>query len=241
MPFYSSLKIGNTPQILIDVGCSQLPMLYTQKHLKDAIKPINEKEHQHGLSVNQIKNLPELLENPIMILDSPSKPDSIIVVTSEIDTKNNPVFVSIKPNGKGRYLVEEMDSNFVTSVYGRNNFIDFFRKVLEEDKLLYCDKIKSQVMFERWGEQYSELTNNLDYNKIIHQSRNIVNTKTEEKSEKSAEKEKFTSEIIGNTPFRYIPKKRYRNVPIEAGRRIAEEFDKNGIKDKRGRHNHTYL
>ena len=29
-------------------------------------------------------------------------------------------------------------------------------------------------MFERWGEQYSELTNNLDFNIIIHQSRNIV-------------------------------------------------------------------
>ena len=33
---------------------------------------------------------------------------------------------------------------------------------------------KSQAMFERWGEQYSELTNNLDFNIIIHQSRNIV-------------------------------------------------------------------
>ena len=29
-------------------------------------------------------------------------------------------------------------------------------------------------MFERWGEQYSELTNTLDFNVIIHQSRNIV-------------------------------------------------------------------
>ena len=29
-------------------------------------------------------------------------------------------------------------------------------------------------MFERWGEQYSELTNNLDFNIIVHQSRNIV-------------------------------------------------------------------
>ena len=33
---------------------------------------------------------------------------------------------------------------------------------------------KSQAMFERWGEQYSELTNNLDFNIIVHQSRNIV-------------------------------------------------------------------
>ena len=32
-------------------------------------------------------------------------------------------------------------------------------------------------MFERWGEQYSELTNTLDFNIIIHQSRNIVKPK----------------------------------------------------------------
>ena len=29
-------------------------------------------------------------------------------------------------------------------------------------------------MFERWGEQYSELTNNLDFNIIVHQIHNIV-------------------------------------------------------------------
>lgn len=32
-------------------------------------------------------------------------------------------------------------------------------------------------MFERWGLQLSELTNTLDFNIIIHQSRNFVNTK----------------------------------------------------------------
>lgn len=42
--------------------------------------------------------------------------------------------------------------------------------------MLYWNKEKSQVMFERLGEQYSELTNNLDFGVIVHQSRNIVNT-----------------------------------------------------------------
>lgn len=30
-------------------------------------------------------------------------------------------------------------------------------------------------MLERWGEQYSKLTNNLDFNIIVHQIHNIVN------------------------------------------------------------------
>ncbi len=172
---FTTIKICDTPQILLDIGCEQLPMLYTQKHLKNAVKPLDEKEHQHGLTVEQIKKLPELLEAPVMVFDSISKKDSLVVVTSEFDTNDNPVVVSVKPNGKGRYEVEEINSNFVTSVYGRNNFIDFFQRTLAQDNVLYLNKNKSQEMFERWGEQYSELTNNLSSDIIIHQSKNIVN------------------------------------------------------------------
>lgn len=174
LPFYTSLKVCDTPQILLDVGCEQLPMLYTQKHLKNAILPPDEKNHRHGLEIEQIKRLPELLSYPVMIIDSPNRKDSIIVVTSEVDKSDNPIIASIKPNGKGRYEVENVSSNFITSVYGRNNFSEYFRRIVQSDNLLFCDKQKSQAMFERWGEQYSELTNNLDFNIIIHQSRNIV-------------------------------------------------------------------
>lgn len=174
LPFYTSLKVCDTPKILLDVGCEQLPMLYTQKHLRNAIKPIDEKNHQHGLSVEQIKKLPELLSSPAMVLDSPNRKDSLIVVTTELDTEDNPIIASIKPNGNGRYEIEEISSNFITSVYGRNNFPEYLKKVVNSNDLLFCDKTKSQEMFERWGEQYSELTNTLDFNVIIHQSRNIV-------------------------------------------------------------------
>lgn len=174
LPFYTSLKVCDTPQILLDVGCEQLPMLYTQKHLKNAILPPDEKNHRHGLEIEQIKRLPELLSHPVMIIDSPNRKDSIIVVTSEVDKSDNPIIASIKPNGEGRYEVENVSSNFITSVYGRNNFSEYFRRIVQSDNLLFCDKQKSQAMFERWGEQYSELTNNLDFDIIIHQSRNIV-------------------------------------------------------------------
>ncbi|MBC3513902.1 MuF-C-terminal domain-containing protein [Ruminococcus bicirculans (ex Wegman et al. 2014)] len=45
-----------------------------------------------------------------------------LIVTSEVDKSGNPIIASIKPNGKGRYEVENVSSNFITSVYGRNNF-----------------------------------------------------------------------------------------------------------------------
>ena len=140
MPFYSALKVSDTPEILLSVGCKQLPMLYTQKHLKDAIKPKNKKGHTHGLDVEQIKRLDQLIASPLMVMDSLTKNNSILVVTSEIDSDGLPIMVSVTPNGKGRYELEEVDSNFITSVYGRNNFPEFFKRVVESDNLLYCSK-----------------------------------------------------------------------------------------------------
>ena len=204
LPFYTSLKVCDTPQILLDVGCEQLPMLYTQKHLKNAIKPDSSKEHFHGLEVEQIKKLPELLQNPVMIYDSLSRSDSIVVLTSEFDKNNNPIIASIKPNGEGRYELETIESNFITSVHGRENFLSQFQKAQEQDKILFCDKMKSQEMFERWGLQLSELTNTLDFNTIIHQSRNIVKGSEEKILEDSQENsEQITLDSISDNRATY--------------------------------------
>lgn len=124
-------------------------------------------------------------------------------MSSKFD-KINPIIVSIKPNGKGRYQLETIESNFITSVHGREHFVNQIQKTVEQDKMLFCDKQKSQEMFERWGLQLSELTKSLDFNIIIHQSRNIVNSKTKENREISTKNKSYdtakvkTSEMYEN-------------------------------------------
>jgi len=180
--FYSAMKVCDTPQILIDCGCEQLPMLYTQRHLRDAVSPkVRNNNHKHGLSVEQIKMLPQLLESPLIVYDSLSKNDSVVVVTSERDADNLPLVVSIKPNGTGRYELETISANFITSVHGRNNIENQLIEAARQNKLVYVNKEKSQTTFERWGLQLSELTNVFDSNNIIHQSYNIVNTRINKK------------------------------------------------------------
>ena len=195
-PFYSALKVCDTPQILLDVGCEQLPMLYTQKHLKNAIKSNSNKQHFHGLDIEQIKKLPELIENPTMVYDSLSRNDSIVMVTTEFDKSNNPIVVSVKPNGMGKYELETMESNFITSVHGRENFIQQIKNAAEQDKILFCDKEKSQEMFERWGLQLSELTNTLDFNIIIHKSNNIVNRVSEKTDDRFKKYEDIDYKVV---------------------------------------------
>lgn len=171
---YNDLKVCDTPQILLDVGCEQLPMLYTQKHLKKVVQPKDLEKHTHGLTTEQIKKLPEWLADPVMIYDSLSRQDSLVVVTSEIDIDNDPIIVSVRPSGNGNYNLRRVNSNFITSVYGRENFDRHLELELQADNILYINKQKSQELFSVLRLQFSQGLNALDSNVIIHQSRNIV-------------------------------------------------------------------
>lgn len=189
---YSALKVCDTPKILLDVGCQQLPMLYTKKHLREAIHPKSKDNiHWHGLTTEQIKKLPELLENPVMVFDSLSRKDSLVVCVLDTDEDNLPLIVSIKPNGIGTYELEKVDSNFITSVYGRNNFEKHIEQVINQDKMLYCNKQKSQELFRVSGLQLPKCLNNLDFDIIIHRSRNIVNENIVEEKYSSEEQLSF--------------------------------------------------
>lgn len=182
---YNDLKVCDTPQILLDVGCEQLPMFYTKRHLHDALKPkgnTGESIHYHGLNAEQIKKMPMLLENPVIIYDSLSRNDSIIIVTSELDNEKMPIIAAIKPNGKAKYDLELVESNFVMSFHGRNNFENQINRAVEQNKVLYYNKEKSQELFSVLGLQLSKGLNILDSNIIIHQSRNIVKGKQQENS-----------------------------------------------------------
>ena len=184
---YNDLKVCDTPEILLQVGCEQLPIFYTQRHLRDALKQKGNKGegiHHHGLTVEQIKAIPELLESPVAIYDSISRNDSIVVLTSSIDNENKPIVCIIKPNGEAKYNLEVMDSNFLLSTYGHDNIQSQLDRATEQDKVLYIEKNKSQELFRVLGLQLSKGVNNLDSNTIIHQSHNIVKGKQEISSEK---------------------------------------------------------
>lgn len=197
IPFYSALKVCNTPEILVDIGCKQLPMLYTQKHLRDALHEKSSKNpHWHGLTIEQVKNLPIFLQEPVIVFDSLTRDDSVMMILSETDNDNLPLVVSVKPNGQGRYNLEQIDSNFITSIYGKDNFSRYIENIIKNDKLLFINKEKSQKLFERWGLQLPELTKSFGFDTIIHQSRNIVNENIVEEKYTSTQSEEKENIII---------------------------------------------
>ena len=70
---YDALKVCDTPEIFLKTGFEQRPMLYTQKHLFQALTPKSDyNPHRHGFSIEQVKRFPELLASPVVLANSPT-------------------------------------------------------------------------------------------------------------------------------------------------------------------------
>ena len=178
---YNALKVCDTPEILIQAGCQPLPMLYTQKHLRDAVHPKGKNSHWHGLSVEQVKQLPELMQEPVMLFDSisPHNQRNMLVALLAVDQESMPIIVSLQTNGTGTYDLEKVPTNFITSVYGRVNFAQYLERVTDANALLYWNEKKSQELFRVLGLPLPQCLERFDSDIIIHQSTNIVNSVSE--------------------------------------------------------------
>uniref|UniRef100_UPI0023F2258B MuF-C-terminal domain-containing protein n=1 Tax=Ruminococcus callidus TaxID=40519 RepID=UPI0023F2258B len=181
---YNALKVCDTPEILIQAGCQPLPMLYTQKHLRDAVHPKGKNSHWHGLSVEQVKQLPELMQEPVMLFDSisPHNQRNMLVALLAVDQESMPIIVSLQANGTGTYDLEKVPTNFITSVYGRVNFAQYLERVTDANALLYWNEKKSQELFRVLGLPLPQCLERFDSDIIIHQSTNIVNFVSEKEA-----------------------------------------------------------
>lgn len=147
---FAYLKISDTPQILLAAGFEQKPMLYTQNHLREALKPkSNNHPHRHGFTIAQIKRWPEL---------------SLIA--------------SIKPDGKGHYELETIETNLVLTVFGKDNFMNYFQGALTPDKIVYIDKKQGQKLERLAERQLFGNYSSLSPNTIIHQPKCIDKIKS---------------------------------------------------------------
>lgn len=143
----NAVKVCDTSQILQEIGCREIPMHMTQRHIRDCMKQKDHKgEHYHGLTIEEMKMIPEELANPAMVMVSLTRNDSIIAVMGQKQREGLPIIMSILTNGTAIYQLQPMDSNFITSVYGRKNFEDFLSRVIEADKMLYVNKERSQKL-----------------------------------------------------------------------------------------------
>lgn len=145
MSMREAVSVCKTPDLLQKAGCKPLPMHMSQQHLLDCMHPKQkENAHYHGLTKAEIKKIPEALECPVILAESMTRKDTMIALLDYREQNGNPLLVAIRPNGKALYQVEQVDSNFIMSVYGKDHFQNFLQKMIKEDKLIYIDQEKGK-------------------------------------------------------------------------------------------------
>lgn len=145
MSMREAVSVCKTPDLLQKAGCKPLPMHMSQQHLLDCMHPKQkENAHYHGLTKAEIKKIPEALECPVILAESMTRKDTMIALLDYREQNGNPLLVAIRPNGKVLYQVEQIDSNFIMSVYGKDHFQSFLQKMIKEDKLIYVDQEKGK-------------------------------------------------------------------------------------------------
>lgn len=164
-PRREAVLVCTTPEILREAGLKDLPMHITQKHIVDCLheKTYNN-DHYHGLSVQELNRLPEALESPVILAESLTKDDSLVAVLDYREQDGNPVIVAVRPNGNAMYELRKVDSNFITSMYGKDNFSEFCQRILDQGKLLYANKENGEKLGYYLENQKSQIP---EYDKIL--------------------------------------------------------------------------
>ena len=221
-----------TPPLLRMVGVPNLPILMTARHVKTITQESgSDSANYHGLGVELIKKLPELISDPVMIMDSIS-PDakaknSIVIVTQMLDKENRPVIGAIRLAGRGNDLNGfEISANIMTSAYGKDNFQSFIERNIEQGSVLYVDKAKSQVLFETPGIQFPDNFESLDFDIIIRKTNAFVN-REEEKKPESTEKNEGSMKADTNNATAQSARERVQQVRDEMVKTLLEHIEKN--------------
>lgn len=179
--------LTETPKPLLDIGLPNLPITMTQRHL-DTIMNASGKyknANYHDLGIDIIKQLPEAISNPLDIVHSNTNGDSIVLTTYLADKQGRTAVASIKIDGKGKVNDVIVDTNVMTSAYGRNNYERWMQDNLDNDRLLYdidrgvIKKVtKSRLQLPRIGNSDTTNNNVVSSNNSISQVR--YNVKSDE-------------------------------------------------------------
>ena len=126
-PKNDALLVGRTPEVFRRIGLNDLPMTMNQTHVDYAV---NGTKEDHQMSLVMLEHLPELLEHPVAIIESATRPnDSIVaIVVGTINGKNVIAPITIQTTSKANDV--QIDANHLASVHGRGNVENLFKKAL---------------------------------------------------------------------------------------------------------------
>lgn len=127
---------------------------YTYNHLRDALVPKGfypsnvRVKHPHGLTLEQIKRLPELLERPVVLMDS-DRDDTMIAVLADVDGDGLPLIAALRPGVNAVSGGRCVPGTIVCSVYGKPESYFLHKMQQMPQRVLYQDIEKGRELDAR--------------------------------------------------------------------------------------------
>ena len=136
------------------VGFPKSPFFYTYNHLRDALVPKGfypsnvHVKHPHGLTLEQIKRLPELLERPVVLMDS-DRDDTMVAVLADVDGDGLPLIAALRPGANAVSGGRCVPGTIVCSVYGKPESYFLHKMQQMPQRVLYQDIEKGRELDAR--------------------------------------------------------------------------------------------
>lgn len=132
-------KIGNTSEVLKSIGVKDQNIYWDKSKIADI------KKKHTDMTDDVIKAVPQLLKDPVIVMQSNTVANRIVMLGEVYDAAGNPVLVALelKPTGKNAGI---QDFTKIASAYGKRNI----QGMLDTSDILYLDPNKNRT--NRWLE-----------------------------------------------------------------------------------------
>ena len=124
--------------IRADLAVIDLPLVLDRFTLRKILgKSASKQDDSHGLTLEQVKQLPVELANPLAVFKSATAGG--IVVLTRIQMNGKPVIAAIHlEKSRGRYTV-----NDIASAYGKDNHEQWLKRQVQDGNLIYLNQKES--------------------------------------------------------------------------------------------------
>lgn len=96
-------------------------MVINQTHVDYAIN--GSKDANHAMGVEMLKKLPQLLRNPVAVIESATRPGDSVVAIVSAQVNGNEMMAVVRAGGSATVNGEQCDVNVISSAYGRENAV----------------------------------------------------------------------------------------------------------------------
>lgn len=171
MKNYETLSLGSTPNVLYLVGANANELTIKQNVLRNSMLDESQKANRHfsghNIPAETIKQLPEHLRNPILILEG-QHPNTVVAVTELKNKDNKSIIVPIALDLKSTNSIV----NKVTTIYGKDNINKYLSN--HQNQILAYNKEKTDKLHKDIGLQLPKLNTVICFdNSIAYSTQNV--------------------------------------------------------------------